>query len=217
MSEGNSQLVKLFENAVKEAVEKVKERKMSVSISEIAKCLRYSYYQTVRPMVSEKMVLGIEAHEYVEGVIKDVLSAYGLNCESEYRVVGGARVDVLCVDKYLTPYVIELKFTSNPSSENPFMVWYLRQLRYYMALVMSSGLYRHSVGVLVLLSYEYDRYYVHTIEMSESEMESVLREIEDRMSALRTAKQTGAVPKEERGPWCQYCPYRRQCGTVQLL
>lgn len=217
MSEGNSQLVKLFENVVKEVVEKVKERKMSVSISEIAKCLRYSYYQTVRPMVSEKMVLGIEAHEYVERVIKDVLSAYGLNCESEYRVAGGARVDVLCVDKYLTPYVIELKFTSNPSSENPFMTWYLRQLRYYMALVMSSNSYRRSVGVLMLLSYEYDRYYVHTIEMSESEMESVLREIEDRMSALGTAKQTGTAPKEERGPWCQYCPYRRQCGTAQLL
>jgi len=62
--------------------------------------------------VSEKMVLGIEAHEYVERIIKDVLSAYGLNCESEYRVAGGARVDVLCVDKYLTPYIIELKFTS---------------------------------------------------------------------------------------------------------
>ena len=55
-------MVKLFENIAKETVEKVKERKMSVSISEIAKCLRYSYYQTVRPVVSEKMVLGIEAH-----------------------------------------------------------------------------------------------------------------------------------------------------------
>jgi len=86
-----------------------------------------------------------------------------------------------------------------------------------MALVMLSNLYKHSVGVLVLLSYEYDRYYVHTIEMSESEMESVLREIEDRMSVLRMAKQMGTVPKEERGSWCQYCPYRRQCGTVQLL
>ncbi|MEM0239775.1 MAG: PD-(D/E)XK nuclease family protein [Ignisphaera sp.] len=207
---------------IKDTINRVQEiRKNRISISEISKCLRYSYYSYIHPQkISDKALIGIEYHNTFISIFAEKLENSGLICEQEYHLYSdlvGIRIDLLCLDKYLEPYMFEFKFTSVPYENNPYFSWYERQLKYYMALLLDIEQRKKVYGYLVLVNHDLSDYRVYKYEMNSEEKNSVIEEIKYRIEVLRKAKTENIIPPQEKGKYCNTCPYRGICFNKTLL
>ncbi len=202
-------------------INKVNEyRRMRIGISDIAKCLRYSYFAHINPhKVTDKTIIGIENHEIFVSVFSEILENRGYICEREVRIPGeiGARVDLYCIDGNAELHVYEFKFTGIPYKSNPYFQWYLRQLKYYMALVIRHEMKSRVYGHLVMVSHDLSAHDIWSEVMNREDSEKYIREIEERAEILRRAKEGGPAPPPEKGPYCNSCPFRQACFNERLL
>jgi CRISPR/Cas system-associated exonuclease Cas4 (RecB family) len=118
-------------------------------------------------------------------------------------------VDMLC-DCSGVRAVIELKFTKMPSAANPFFRWHERQLKYYAAIAGAD------IGVLLMASFDLGRYSIFHVTMDDESRRAVMREALARHEDLLSAIASGVPPEPERGPWCSYCAFRRECLNERL-
>ncbi|MEM0010191.1 MAG: PD-(D/E)XK nuclease family protein [Thermofilum sp.] len=194
-------------------------KRRKIIITELAQCLRASfYYVQYGKEITDKLLLGADKHDWTQRHMIELLGNK-LKCESEYEVswkgVRG-RIDLLCRDENGDVYVIELKFSSNPTGANPFLPWYIRQLKYYTAIT-SIRENKDVYGILLLMAYNYETYFIKTIKITLNEVKDVVNELEQRASMLASAKSSFAPPPRERGNWCGLCTFRSVCLSEALI
>ncbi len=204
---------------IREVIEKAvrieqSKRENEIYISEISRCLRYSWYFRRRPIEpSHYALLGADVHNRLLPVIVEVLKQEGWECgyevetpilSIENRLVRG-RADIMCTSPKRV--VIELKTTSNPSVFNKALLFYRRQLWYYMAL------FRATDGYLVLTDFQGKIIYTEHHTLDEKEYATYIREILDRASTLISS----IPPVREVTPFCNICQFRNQCLNKTLI
>ncbi len=201
----------VVEKAVK--MEQVK-KENEIYITEISRCLRYSWYFRRKPIEpSHYALLGSDVHSRLLPIIAEVLTQEGWECDYEVetpvlsienRLIRG-RADVVCISPKRV--VIELKTTSNPSVFNKAILFYRRQLWYYMAL------FKAVLGYLVLIDFQGKIIYSEYHTMSEREFRVFIKEILDRASALIST----TPPSREATSFCNICQFRNQCFNKTLI
>lgn len=194
-------------------------KKNRISYSELAYCLRASYYGAIYGKeITDKILLGIDKHDWTERHMAELLSPY-FKCTSEYSIEYNnikGRIDLLCTDSNNNAYVIELKFSSNATHTNPLIPFYIRQLKYYMASLYNQG-YKNVSGILLLMSFNYETHYIKILQLDPNEVEEILSDLEKRAKILMQSKQTNTPPMREKGNWCNICGFRSICFNESLI
>jgi len=193
------------------------EKRRDVSVSSISRCLRESYYSAVmQKEVTVNMVAGHDRHAFFERHFKELLTERGCICEPESEVVIGGvkgRADLVCLcGKQIA--VFEFKFTKVPYRLNAYHLFWVRQLRYYVAGVMLDANYADVKGFLVVSSFELDHFFVE--EVTVDSPHEVEEEARKRGATLRSALESNEPPPRERGKHCDYCAYRQICFNETL-
>jgi len=193
---------------------------MRVTMSELAKCLRQSYYYSKYPdtEINDKIVMGWENHNWLQEHLSDELEKRGYKCTSEaelyyYDLKGKADLYCRSDDEKI---LFEFKFTSNATATNVLLPWYRRQLKYYLAALDYLG-DKNVRGILLLSTFNLQIYYLEEIVLSEDEMKKVKEEMDMRYEYLLNAKKLNIEPEREKGPWCNICRFRQICYSDRLL
>jgi len=193
-----------------EIIKEYEKKKKDIGISLLAGCLRAAYYRisTGIDIVTAQMLIGTEHHHWFARTAPALFEQRGYKCTSElkvaYKEIRGY-VDIYC-ERDGKRYVVELKFTSNPSRSNPFIEHYRRQAKYYAAVLNADAL-------LLLLDHNITKYYIELIRLDEQERLALLAEMEERYGVLKSGKE----PPPELGSWCKFCFWRKQCLNAQLI
>jgi len=185
-------------------------KKKDVGISLLAGCLRAAYYKITSGVdsITDKMLYGTEHHHWFARTVPALFAEKGYRCITELKVSFNeirGYADMYC-EKDGKRYVVEVKFTSNPSRSNPFLQHYRKQAKYYASILNADAL-------LLLLDYNISKYYLELIMLSEQERRMLLAEMEERYNALKSGKE----PPPEPGKWCKFCFWRKQCLNTRLL
>jgi CRISPR/Cas system-associated exonuclease Cas4 (RecB family) len=207
--------LELIEETVKHAVEEKKtKRAKEIYVSDLAKCLRFSYFnRTAKIEPGPHVLLGVDIHERINKNIAEYLNSKGWECKDEVetevievngKVVRG-RADVFCSSPIRM--VIELKTTSNPSGTNMLLPWYYRQLKYYASLLNAE------LGYLVLMSFDGEIMHIREYKFSEKDREKAKAELIERAKSLTLDE----IPRPEKGKWCDICNFRKQCFNAKLV
>jgi CRISPR/Cas system-associated exonuclease Cas4 (RecB family) len=182
-------------------------------ISHVAMCLRCAYCAITKgKAITDAMLHGTELHHWFARHAPQVFARHGCRCEGEVRVSLGQLsgvADMLC-DCGGVRAVIELKFTKTPDATNPFFRWHERQLKYYTAIAGAD------IGVLLMVSFDLQRYSVFHVVLGEESGRALIREALARHEDLARALANNMLPEPERGPWCNYCAFRRECLNERL-
>ena len=195
---------RLISNYISKEIPKEPNR---IWVSEVSRCLRYSYFLRVNPKSFTgsqlvKVFIGKVVHEFLEGLLKsshDVVVEYRVEYPvGEFSVVG--RADA--VDLGGEGVIVEFKVVGEVPNE-PYLE-HVRQAKYYAVL---TGV-RKVLIVYISRDGEILPYIIPFTNLS-----GVRDELIGRAKELYNSLRFGRRPKPERGTSCMYCPYRFECLT----
>jgi len=193
------------------------EKKREITISNIAGCLRASYYRaTMGKEVSEKMIMGSENHAFFQRHLKDEMARDGYTCYDEYELKYGkirGRADMVCEGDD-DGIVFEFKFTSVPYKSNPFYPFWYRQLQYYVAVAEKTR-ERKWIGVLIASAFDLSSWLIDVVNVEDPD--AVLDMANERYEQLAKAFEFNNPPLPEKGKWCDLCSFRNYCFNQKLV
>ena len=203
-------MIELITRALQRLVELRRESRCNeIWVSEIASCLRKSYYERVNPQpVAPEVALLAEmskgVHKAIESAIELECSEIGCSCESEkkyFEQIGDgiyvvARPDLVCRIHNST-VIIEIKMAEKQNNRPDW----IRQIRYYAALLNANEAY------LLIISRN-GKYELRKVTLGDHDR--IWRELKARALLLYKALRDKKPPRRERG-LCQWCVYKFLC------
>jgi CRISPR/Cas system-associated exonuclease Cas4 (RecB family) len=194
------------------------ESKRKPMASLLSICLRAAVYRArsnEQDFINDKMLYGTENHAWLSRRMVDHMAKRGWRCEPEYKLeidgIGG-RADLYCVNGD-SRLIFEFKFSKNSTVHNPFLPFYRRQLKYYMAIdaKLNGGMPK---GVLLVMDFMLRTWYIEIVDSVD--VDATLNDMRKRAAVFEESIANGTLPPREEGPHCNYCSFKRVCYSAQL-
>lgn len=230
---------RFWKNVLIEAIDDFTYRKTldheTISVTEIAGCLRKAFYQRLYGVEIDTSdiirLTGTLLHSIVEKKLEEILGKQGaeimteVHFDSSIKTPDGKEVKIGGQVDAITPNaeIIELKFT-NKAPDEPYPS-HVRQVAYYM-----YEMYAEKAHIVYFETANSFRIRVFTIKREpEEKFKKLIEEMKERAitlaKSLECAKRlreaglsddeivSKCAPPRERGPLCNYCPFRLICLT----
>ena len=179
-------------------------------VTDIAQCLRKTYYQLKYPLKPEyrlrrPLIVGKAIHLWIEDLLYRHRDELGVSIQVEVPVE--ARVCGMVVrgsaDIVLDNVLYEIKTTSHVPSKP------------YYEHILQACFYAYILGLeKYCIVYIGDRRYsVYCMEVNNG----IINIFRDRVRILKESIEGGSPPPRERGILCNYCPYKRLCNRDSSL
>ena len=188
---------------LKEAVgERVEFTYDVIHVSEVTQCLRKSYYQRRRASRTTGLEAVIIIGSMIHLALQDVLRRYGFR--PEFRV--GMKEDGVTLIGHIDAYdpdrniVLEFKTVNKIPKDWPWLS-HEQQAVTYATMVDTDEAY------IIYIDRGTGEVEVYQVGKDQETLEKMLR----RAKILSRALRENEPPEPERGPWCNYCPWKWSC------
>jgi len=188
---------------LKEAVgERIEFTDDVIHVSEVTQCLRKSYYQRRRASRMTGMEAVIIIGSMIHLAIQDVLRRYNFRPEFRIGMKEGGVTLIGHIDAYDPDnnIVLEFKTVDKIPEGRPWRSheW---QAKAYATMVDTDQAY------IIYISRGRGDVKVYRVKKDQELLEHLL----DRAKELSRALRENEPPEPERGPWCNYCPWKWSC------
>jgi len=179
-------------------------------VTDIAQCLRKTYYQFKYPLKPEyqlrrPLVMGKAIHLWIENLLVRHRGELGIDIRTEVEVM--ARVEGVVVrglaDIVLDNVLYEIK-TARRIPVKPYLEHILQACFYAYVLGMNK------YCILYISDNGYREYCMET----DNGTINIFRE---RVKILKQSMENNTPPPREKSPLCSYCPYKRLCSRDKTL
>jgi len=179
-------------------------------VTDIAQCLRKTYYQFKYPLKPEyrfkrSLIMGKAIHLWIEELLLKHKSELGVDIEVEVPVE--ARIGGMVVRGYADIILDNVLYEIKTVNHIPSKPYFEHQLQ--------AGFYAYMLNLdKYCILYVSD--YGSTVYCMETNR-GILNVFRERVATLKRSLEEGKPPPRERSVLCNYCPYRRLCNRDKTL
>lgn len=181
-----------------------------IHVSDVTGCLRKSWFARRRPETSEAQNVILRIGEGLHRELQEFLvSRYGWHAEVEARYpveYDGGEFELVGHADLVSPdnEVVEIKTTNKIPGDGPYPS-HRMQVNSYLYMLKARQ------GYVLYIEKGTGRIRVYPVQFSPK----LWGETVKRAITLHRAIKRGKPPKPERGPLCNYCPYRFDCYATK--